>query len=112
MKTPAQFSDPQLRNLIRHNLPQAPASPWFTKKVLNRLPAPKKRIAARIEIWACALAAVATAVLGIHYAATTISGPVITLGQILGYCTYLAIFGALIANIALPVITNRARGNL
>lgn len=111
MKTTDNDNDRALRRMMQQ-LPEAPASPWFTKKVLNRLPDKQKRIAARIELWSCAIAAAITLVLGIKYCAGTMTGPVITIGDIAMYCVYLAIFGALTANMLIPVITNRARRNL
>ena len=112
MKATDNNSETRLRHLIQTGAPSAPVSPWFTQKVLNRLPDKQKRIAARIETWTCAIAAVVTAVFGIKYVMTTMSAPVITVGQILIYLTYISIFGALIANMAIPAITSRAWRNL
>lgn len=37
------MSDNAFRELFRESLRQAPPSPWFTKKVLNRLPDKRRR---------------------------------------------------------------------
>lgn len=42
------IDEARLRNLIG-SLPQAEVSPWFTRRVLNRLPDRRKKIAGRIE---------------------------------------------------------------
>ena len=48
------LSDKQLSRLLKHDLPPAPQSHWFTRKVLNRLPgrtpSPIERIAYAIGI--------------------------------------------------------------
>ncbi len=109
MKTDRKISDDtQLRKLMS-TLPAAPADPWFTRKVLNRLPQRKRHIAARIEIWTCAAGAVLTAILGVRFALSTVKLPTITVGDIFTYAVYLTLFGALVTNVAMPLIRMRAQ---
>lgn len=46
--TKNEITDNDLRHMLR-KAPSAPPSPWFTRKVLNRLPDKKKRLASTIE---------------------------------------------------------------
>lgn len=50
--------DNHLRKAFAKQLPQAPNNPWFTRKVLNRLPNKRKNWAAIIEYAGFALAAI------------------------------------------------------
>lgn len=45
-----ELSDRHLSQLIKHNLLEAPPSPWFTRKVLNRLPERKIKVASLVEL--------------------------------------------------------------
>lgn len=104
------LKDDKLSSLLKNELPEAPYNPWFTRKVLNRLPDRKKRIAANIEIWVCIVAAVITLVFGIRFAVQEYSSDSITLVSLLTFCVYCAIFGSLVANAALPLIKRQIRG--
>lgn len=45
---PTEYSDTHLRQMFRDELPQAPGSPWFVRKVMNRLP--EKRVGSRMAL--------------------------------------------------------------
>ena len=53
------LDDRQLSQLMKKELPAAPANPWFTRKVMNRLPAKGPHIYSWIEYTAYAIALVA-----------------------------------------------------
>ncbi|MDE6264042.1 MAG: hypothetical protein K2M11_02740 [Paramuribaculum sp.] len=97
-------TDRQLSELLKSNLPDAPYNPWFTRTVLNRLPEKKKRTAANIEIWVCVIGAIITTVFGVRYAIESYSSDYITVQTLVGYGIYLTLFGALVANIAMPLV--------
>ncbi len=92
-------NDIRLRERFKNDLPDAPISPWFTRKVLNRLPERQKNMAGKIELWTCVAGIVATLWLGGRFVATTLQNPSINIGDILIYGIYLAIFAGLAANI-------------
>lgn len=52
------ISDENIKVLLKDNLPPAPRSPWFTKKVMNRLPEKRHPAYSRIEYAAYSLAAI------------------------------------------------------
>lgn len=94
--SPAQ--EQRLADALR-TLPRAPESPWFTRKVLNRLPDRQRRVAARIEIATCVIALVATGIFAARFVRQTLEAPEIVTGDIMMYLVYLAIIVALAANI-------------
>lgn len=92
-------TDLQLKEAFRKTLPEAPISPWFTRKVLNRLPERQRNLAARIEMWICVAGLAATIWLGGRFVAETLHSPVIRISDIIMYGIYLAIFAGLVANL-------------
>ena len=48
-----KLDDRQLSLLMKKELPAAPANPWFTRKVMNRLPAKGPHIYSWIEYGLC-----------------------------------------------------------
>lgn len=104
-------TDIRLRATFKKELPPAPVSPWFTRKVLNRLPERQRNLAGKIEIWTCVVGLIATLWLGGRFVATTIQSQTISIGDILMYGIYLAIFAGLAANIG-SVIWHRSTQNI
>lgn len=94
--------DSLLRQRLKASALQAPPSPWFTRKVMNRLPEKHMRLASRIEYVVYAIAALATVVMGIIYCHNTLSSGVITVGNIIMLATYIGIFLAIIALAVTP----------
>lgn len=92
-------NDKQVRDLFQQTLPQAPVSPWFTRKVLNRLPERKRRYAGTIEISTCIVGIIATVVFAAKFVVSTLASDAITPSDIAIYAAYVAIFTALAANI-------------
>lgn len=93
----------RLRETFKKNLPDAPISPWFTRKVLNRLPERQRNLAGKIELWTCVAGIVITLWLGGRFVVTTLQNPSINIGDILIYGIYLAIFAGLAANIGTAI---------
>ncbi len=104
-------TDIRLRTTFKKELPPAPVSPWFTRKVLNRLPERQRNLAGKIEICTCVAGLIATLWLGGRFVAATLQSQVISIGDILMYGIYLAIFAGLAANIG-SVIWQRSIRNL
>ncbi len=94
--------DELLRNLIKKDLPYAPPSPWFTKKVLNKLPERRRRIASYCEYAVYLLALGAVTAYGIKLFKAVMSAPVITVSDITVGITVAGIFTALIWSIISP----------
>ena len=97
-----KLTDNALRALLKERLPRPAADPWFTRRVLNRLPERRRRLAAGIEIWVCAIAALVVLVLAVRYEAGLMSAPLVTVGDLLKSLLYAGLFGALVLNSALP----------
>lgn len=97
-------TDQQLSELLKSTLPEAPYNPWFTRKVLNRLPEKNQRTAATIEMCVCVIGVIITIIFGVRYAIESYSSDYITVQTLVGYGIYLTLFGALVANIAMPLV--------
>lgn len=91
-----------LRQRLKASALQAPPSPWFTRKVMNRLPEKRMRIAAKIEYAVYAIAAIATVVMGIIYCHNTLSSGVITIGNLLMMAIHMGIFLSIVALAVTP----------
>lgn len=81
-------------------LPKAGESAWFTRKVFNRLPERRQRIASQIEMGVCVVGIIVTVFLGIRFVKNTIVAGAFTVGDIVLYATFVAIILALASNIA------------
>ncbi len=80
--SPSRLSDEELRTLLQRHSLTAPPSPWFTRKVMNRLPPRKVRGVALAEYSVYALCAAATIVFAIFYILDTIQTGRITVGNL------------------------------
>ncbi len=74
-------TDKKLRKLFQESALQAPPSPWFTRKVLNRLPERKLRAATYIEYALYITGIVLTGLHIISFIRHTAQGEVLTLGD-------------------------------
>lgn len=100
-------SDRELSKFFKSRIPDAPESPWFTRTVLNRLPDKKKKKAAAIEIYICAIALVAVVIFGVSFVIRSLEAPVITIGDMIVYAVYLILFAGILYNILTPWIYRR-----
>lgn len=98
--------DRTLRDLLS-SLPQAEMSPWFTRRVLNRLPDRRRRIAGVIEYGVYIVALLWLLFTGVSYLAGNISNG-ITVGDMLNYIAWLSVVGGLIYAIMEPRISASA----
>ena len=96
--------DKNFGDLLKSGLPEAPYNPWFTRTVLNRLPEKKRRVAANVELCVCVIAAVITLIFGINFSVSAYYSDSITIMNLIIFCSYCTLFGALVANVALPLI--------
>lgn len=60
----SRIDDSPLREIIKRDLPEASHNPWFTKKVMNRLPQRKNNTASVIEHAGFIIAAI---ILGLYW---------------------------------------------
>lgn len=88
-------ADEKLRNLLRSEPMKAPRNPWFTRKVMNRLPPKKVRRLAALEYTVYALAALATVTATTLYWIEAVKSGAITLGNLavtaVGACVFCSI---------------------
>lgn len=88
-------TDEKLRHLLCDNRMEAPRNPWFTRKVMNRLPPRKVRRLAALEYTVYALAALTTVTATTLYWIDAIKSGVITLGDFavtaFGACVFCSI---------------------
>ncbi len=95
-------TDQELRELLRKSNFNAPPSPWFTRKVMNRLPRKSKRNMAWVEYAVYIISAILIGVFGIRYATDTLHSGVIRIADITAIATYLCAFCAVIMLIVTP----------
>lgn len=79
------MDDRKLSQLLKHNLLEAPPSPWFTRKVLNRLPDRKVRVASLIEYAIYLIGIVVTGFYTARFVTMTLQTGVITVGDLFTY---------------------------
>lgn len=100
-----KIDESSLRTLLK-KAAQAPApNPWFTRTVLRRLPPKRRAFAGRIEMGACIFGLIITVVWGLRFVAETYSAQAITVRDLFTYGMYLTLFGALLANVAWPILS-------
>lgn len=93
-------ADSSLRSLLKSNALQAPPSPWFTRKVMNRLPEKRVHTLARIEYTLYMMAAIFTIIYSVIYVKGVWASGVITVGNI----SVMAICIGLLCSIAFLMI--------
>lgn len=93
----------EIRQLFNKELPQAPKNPWFTQKVLNRLP-PRRNPGAILEKWIfliCFLGAVTGLVLQSVY---VMHEPVFYVRDLVMLCLYFLIFLGMALWLIIPLV--------
>lgn len=89
------LTDEKLRALMQSDPIKAPHNPWFTRKVMNRLPPKRVRMLARLEYTVYALAALATVTATTLYWIDAVKSGAITLGNLavtaIGACVFCSI---------------------
>lgn len=105
------YSDDELHHLLKNTLPFPPVSPWFTRKVLNRLPEKNKAIAGKIELAACIIGLIFTIIYGVLFVVRTYNSSVITYGDMLTYAIYLTLGITLTYNIITPFLLRKPYKN-
>ncbi len=94
--------DSRIREIFQKQLPQAPSSPWFTRKVMNRLPEKKAPACSWIEYAAYIVASLLLiAFWGMFCAGVKASG-VITGGDIINLMALAAVTIVLAASFISP----------
>ncbi|MCM1484439.1 MAG: hypothetical protein NC043_08880 [Muribaculaceae bacterium] len=102
MKPRNEISPAELSRILKESLPQAPPSPWFTRKVLNRLPQRRAAMAARIEYAVYIIGLIVTAIYGATYVHDTLASGEIAVADALTYMVFLGLFGSLLYLIISP----------
>ena len=100
-----ELSDRHLSQLIKHNLLEAPPSPWFTRKVLNRLPERKIKVASLVEYSLYIIGIIITGIVTDRFVIHTISTGVITVGNLFTYAMLFTLFCSLIYLLISPWYT-------
>lgn len=103
-----ELSDIRLRELLKRNAISAPPSPWFSRKVLNRLPPRRKAFAAWMEYTVYIIAACLTATVGIDFGLDTLRQGIVTVSDIATLCACLGLFFAICWIAITPWITGHA----
>lgn len=97
--------DKRLQQILKEEMPPAPQNPWFTRKVLNRLP-PRHRPGAILEKWIVLLSVLGTLVGLILEARHLIVSPEIYVRDLLMMFFYMFVFLGLAAWILIPLAKN------
>ncbi len=90
-------TDDALRQLLHSQLPGHVPSPWFTRKVLNRLPQRRYAIAAMIEYALYIAGFITTGYFSVEFVAEkTMPGSVVTVGDLSIFATLVGVTGVLL----------------
>lgn len=98
------ITDKQIKKFLKRELPQAPVNPWFTRKVMNRLPEKRTNWAARIENTGFLVAAITLGIFWYMLITTTTNSNVITVGDIFNYVVMIAMTIALSAGYMFSIL--------
>ena len=93
------MTDKEFGDFLKRSLPLAPPEPWFTRKVMSRLPERKRFWAGWIETVVCGVGLVVTLVLAVVYGIGLVSAPVVTVGDVASTGVMAALTGALAWNV-------------
>lgn len=93
------MTDKEFGDFLKRSLPQAPPEPWFTRKVMARLPDRKRFWAGWIETVACGVGLVVTLVLAVFYGIDLVKAPVVTVGDLMSIGMMTVLTGALAWNV-------------
>lgn len=88
--------DNNIKKILHDSLPNAPESPWFTRKVLNRLPERKSNRGAIIEYCGFLIGAIALIVMWIKIFSTNDATTPVTIGDLINYISLVALTLSLI----------------
>lgn len=95
--TKTELTDKALRELLQKNLPERMPSPWFTRKVLNRLPPPRYRLAAFIEYVLYIAGIITAGIMSVQFVIEkTQPGAVTTVGDLSQFAIMVGVLGILI----------------
>lgn len=94
-------TDKQIKEFLKRELPQAPVNPWFTRKVMNRLPEKRTNWVAWIENAGFLAATITLGIFWYILITTTTNSDVITVGDIFNYVVMIAMSIALSAGFML-----------
>lgn len=98
------ITDKHIKEFLKRELPQAPDNPWFTRKVMNRLPEKRTNWAARIENFGFLAAAITLGIFWYMLITTTTNSAVITVGDIFNYIVMIAMTIALSAGYMFSIL--------
>lgn len=98
------LEDIKLRQLFKNELPEAGHNEWFTKKILNRLPAKQKSSISKIECIGYAIAIIAILTGWVYIFSTYKNDNVISIDEITIAITLLSCLIALIFAMIKPIL--------
>lgn len=100
-------TDRELRTLLKSSNFTALPSPWFTRKVMNRLPRKRARNLAWIEYGVYLTAAILIAIIGTGYAIDSFRSGFVTIGNITAIGLCIGVFCATLYLMVSPWIKAR-----
>lgn len=101
------LTDKQFAELLRDSVPHAPADPWFTRKVINRLDPRRRRIAAIIERLIYIIGIATTSAVAIRMGKDMMSTSVISIQQAVTILILSGLTAAMIYALIEPVVSSR-----
>lgn len=88
--------DNNIKKILHDSLPNTPESPWFTRKVLNRLPERKSNRGAIIEYCGFLIGAVVLLYMWIEMLSSNDATTHITIGDVINYISLVVLTISLI----------------
>lgn len=102
-----EFTDEQLRTLLHKELPGHMPAPWFTRKVMNRLPERCPGWLAPVEMGIYVAGLIATIVFAAIHATGIYRTEIVTLADLLVGLSVVAIFTGLVYMIVSPFVKEK-----
>lgn len=104
MKNKNNNVDERLREIFHRELPDAPQSPWFTRKVMNRLPERKRPAISVIEWIGGGVAAAILLSYWLGFVRELTQTQVVTVNDVVTLCSLLAMTMTLIGVSAVNIL--------
>ncbi len=87
-----RLNDRELRDMLQRNRLTAPPSPWFTRKVMNRLPERRVRLVSYIEYGLYLAAIAVTVIFAVTGIKNIFNSGVVTIGDLTNIGLYAGLF--------------------
>lgn len=97
-------NDDKIRTILQHELPKHYPAPWFTKKVMNRLPERHIALVARLEMSIYIIALLATLAYGVVTTLAVIKSGTLTVSNMVSYLAVLGLSTGLCFMLTFPYL--------